>query len=509
MTQLLAEEHVLRKERHGDYRHGDAGLGGVIQPVHGAQQDLAVPVYRTYVSERGVNEEDRRVVQWAINVARANSAAGETSIFDFLRDVLLGDAAVDRPQPHRHAMFEFAMKFQQVTAPVTAKGVEDTAFYRYHRLIALNEVGGDPRRFAFSTAAVHQENLERVRSWPYSMLASSTHDTKRSEDARARIAVLSELPELWRRHVARWSRLNRSKRKQLETGNAPSRNDEYLIYQTLVGVWSPQESTESLLARLQAYLVKAAREAKRATSWMNPNADYEAALGAFAERLLENPEQNAFLRDMAAFAATTTYFGHLNSLVQTALKLTSPGVPDTYQGTELVSLALVDPDNRRAVDYAERARMLEALERTHAEHPNLDALGSAFASPLDGAAKLYVTWRLLQLRREHSELFAQGNYEPLQVSGAQKDHVLAFSRTHGTTTIVVVLARCMAQLLGGEQGLPVGQVWTDTTAALPREVSGSMRDVLTGSEIEAGTSLRLSDAFKHLPIAVWVQRRSD
>jgi (1->4)-alpha-D-glucan 1-alpha-D-glucosylmutase len=247
------------------------------------------PVYRTYVSERGVSDDDRRIVQWAINVARSNSGGVEPSVFDFLREVLL-DESIARSESDRAAMLEFAMKFQQVTAPVTAKGVEDTAFYRYHRLIAINEVGGDPRRFAFSSAALHQENLERARSWPHSMLASSTHDTKRSEDARARIAVISELPEIWHGHVARWSRINRGKRKQLEIGTAPSRNDEYLIYQTLVGVWTPTQAPESLLARLQAYLTKAAREAKRATSWMNPNADYEAGVDAFLAGLIENPE---------------------------------------------------------------------------------------------------------------------------------------------------------------------------------------------------------------------------
>jgi (1->4)-alpha-D-glucan 1-alpha-D-glucosylmutase len=462
------------------------------------------PVYRTYVSERGVNEDDRRVVMWAINVARSNSSAGETSIFDFLRDVLLGDAAVGRPAAHRHAMFEFAMKFQQVTAPVTAKGVEDTAFYRYHRLIALNEVGGDPRRFAFSTAAVHQENLERARSWPYSMLASSTHDTKRSEDARARIAVLSELPELWRRHVTRWSRLNRGKRKQLESGNAPSRNDEYLIYQTLVGVWSPDEPADTLIGRLQAYLVKAAREAKRATSWMNPNAEYEDAIGSFAARLLENPEQNAFLRDFASFAATTTYFGHLNSLVQTALKLTVPGVPDTYQGTESLHFALVDPDNRRPVDYETHARLLDELIRAHSERPDVGALERALSNPFDTRTKLYVTWKLLQLRREHFELFAQGAYEPLQIVGERKDHVLAFARTHGERTMIVVMANRMAQLLRGEQRAPVGDVWADTTVAMVREMSGTLKDALSGAEIRVGASLRVSELFRHLPIAVLI-----
>lgn len=456
------------------------------------------PVYRTYVSDRGVSDDDRRIVQWAINVARSNSGGVEPSVFDFLREVLLGESA-DRSDADRAAMLEFAMKFQQVTAPVMAKGVEDTAFYRYHRLIAVNEVGGDPRRFAFSSTAVHQENLERSRSWPHSMLASSTHDTKRSEDARARIAVISELPDVWHEHVSRWSRINRGKRKQLEAGTAPSRNDEYLIYQTLIGVWNATEAPDTLLARLQAYLTKAAREAKRATSWMNPNADYEAGVDAFLVSLLENPEQNAFVRDFASFAATTTYFGHLNSLAQTVLKHASPGVPDTYQGTEAISLALVDPDNRRPVDYDALERQLTQIERIDAT-----ALAAAFAAPETATAKLYVTWRMLQLRRQFAEVFAFGEYEPLTITGAQKDHVFAFVRKRGDAWIIVVLAKWLALLMKGERALPIGAVWADTQIEWPQAPSGRLTDAFTGATIETQASLRVSQLFAALPIAVLV-----
>ena len=242
------------------------------------------PVYRTYVSHRGVSDEDRRIVNWAVNVARKRSVGAELSVFDFLRDVLLGERGEDRSESMRRAMLEFAMKFQQVTSPVAAKGVEDTALYRYNRLVCLNEVGNDPGRFGTSSAALHQANAERARAWPHSMLATSTHDTKRSEDVRARIAVLSELPDLWKLHLARWTRLNRSKRRQVGDDPAPDREDEYLLYQTLIGVWSPTEDAGALTERLQAYAVKAAREAKRSTSWIAPNAEYEKALGDFIAR---------------------------------------------------------------------------------------------------------------------------------------------------------------------------------------------------------------------------------
>ena len=257
------------------------------------------PVYRTYISQRGVGDEDRRNIHWAVGLARKHSAAAELSLFDFLRDVLLGDAALERPAEHRAAMLEFTMKFQQVTAPVAAKGVEDTAFYRYNRLACLNEVGGDPGRFALSASAMHQANLERARSWPHSLLATSTHDTKRSEDVRARIAVLSELADEWKLHLSRWTRLNRSRRRQVDGGPAPNREDEYLFYQTLLGVWSPDESTASLIARLSEYMVKAAREAKRATSWISPNAEYERALTEFIAAVLEHPERSAFITDFS------------------------------------------------------------------------------------------------------------------------------------------------------------------------------------------------------------------
>jgi (1->4)-alpha-D-glucan 1-alpha-D-glucosylmutase len=460
------------------------------------------PVYRTYVCERGVSAEDRRIVQWAVNVARANSSGGEVSIYDFLRDVLLGDAAKNRPASHARAMLEFAMKFQQVTAPVTAKGIEDTAFYRYNRLVSVNEVGGDPRRLAFSTAAVHQENLERARNWPHSMLATSTHDTKRSEDARARIAVLSELPERWKVHLARWSRLNRSKRRQVESGNAPTRNDEYLIYQTLLGIWTPQEPTESVIARVQAYLVKATREAKRTTSWMNPNTEYEQATGEFAARLLEPSEQNAFLKDFASLAEIVTYFGHLNSLVQTILKLTSPGVPDIYQGTEAMSLALVDPDNRRPVDYEGNQRTLDELAQLRPQATS-ERLSTALGLPHSSDAKMLVTWRLLQLRRELADVFASGSYEPLAVTGTQKNHVLAFARTHEQKTIVVVIAKWMALLMNGELRLPIGDVWGDTSVGIPSQAQ-ELLGVFTGERVRAGgdNTLRLEELFRVAPFAV-------
>lgn len=458
------------------------------------------PVYRTYISPRGVGDEDRRIIHWATGVARRRSTGAEVSVFDFLRAVLLGEAAEGRPASHRQAMLEFAMKFQQVTAPVTAKGVEDTAFYRYHRLVCLNEVGGDPSRFVVTSSGLHQANLERAKAWPHSMLATSTHDTKRSEDVRARIAVLSELPELWQRHLSRWSQLNRSKRRIVDDGPAPDREDEYLLYQVLAGLWSAELDTETTIQRLQAYMTKAGREAKRSTSWINPNAEYEAAVGEFIVQLLSNPERNAFLRDFSSLATTVIFFGRINSLATTALKITAPGVPDFYQGTELPALTLVDPDNRAPVDFESAARQLGSL----AEVSDVSAL----LEDADSArAKLYVTSKLLQLRAAEEQLFANGAYQPLQVEGERKEHVFAFARVHEGRGVIVVLPRWTARLMRGESILPLGDVWGDTTVVIGAALGGAFEETLAVQPVTVEPegeerSVRVAQLFARFPLSV-------
>lgn len=456
------------------------------------------PIYRTYISPRGIGDEDRRIIHWATGLARRRGAGAEVSVFDLLRNVLLGTAPDGRLASYRQAMLEFAMKFQQVTAPVTAKGVEDTAFYRFNRLICLNEVGGDPSRFGVSSSGFHQANLERARLWPHSMLATSTHDTKRSEDVRARIAVLSELPDLWQQHLSRWSQLNRNKRQQVEEAPAPDREDEYLLYQTLTGLWSPTLATDQLIERLQAYLVKAGREAKRSTSWINPNAAYEAAVSEFIVQLLSNPERNAFLRDFSSFAPTIAFFGRINSLVTTVLKITSPGVPDFYQGTELPVFTLVDPDNRAPVDFEAAAMQLESLANV--------SEAAALLAEEDGArVKLYVTSKLLEMRAADPELFALGSYQPLQVDGEKKDHVFAFARMHEGRCCVVIVPRWSARLTGGVTEWPVGEVWGDTRVLLGADVREEMRDVFSARSArgqgEEG-SLRIAEILSAFPLSV-------
>jgi (1->4)-alpha-D-glucan 1-alpha-D-glucosylmutase len=457
------------------------------------------PVYRTYVSHRGVSDEDRRIVNWAVNVARKRSAGVELSVFDFLRDVLLDERSEGRSESTRRAMLEFAMKFQQVTSPVAAKGVEDTALYRYNRLVCLNDVGNDPGRFGTSSAALHQANAERARAWPHTMLATSTHDTKRSEDVRARIAVLSELPDLWKLHLARWTRLNRSKRRQIGDDPAPDRDDEYLLYQTLLGVWSPDEDPAVLTERLQAYVVKAAREAKRSTSWITPNAEYEKALCDFVSELLADPERSAFMKDFRALATTVAFFGRINSLVQTVLKITAPGMPDFYQGTELTALTLVDPDNRRRVDFDAAAAHLDVIER-------LQGSPRGLLWEQEGAAsKLYVIRKLLQLRRADPELFARGDYQALQADGARKEHAFAFARAHEGRSCIVIVPRWTAKLMDAVNELPLGeQVWADTRISTS---ATRMRDVLTEREIATNGAVAVASVFAEFPVAVLVASR--
>ena len=322
------------------------------------------PVYRTYITPGNVSETDRRHVEWAVARARKHSAAADKGVFDFLRDVLLLES--DGPDEYRTSVAAFVMKFQQYTGPVMAKGMEDTALYRYNRLTSLNEVGGEPERFGTTIPAFHHLNGERAKHWPHAMLATSTHDTKRGEDVRARINVLSEIPDEWRGKLARWGRMNRSRRREVDGAQAPSRNDEYLLYQTLLGAWPLDEGdagTEEFRGRIKAYMEKAMREARTHTSWTNVNEEYEQAVADFVDTLLAPAENDLFLDDFLPFQRKLSRLGALNSLSQTFIKLTAPGVPDIYQGNELWDLSLVDPDNRRPVDYELRRRLLSELKR--------------------------------------------------------------------------------------------------------------------------------------------------
>ena len=465
------------------------------------------PVYRTYVAPGRVTVEDRRYVEWAVKQARKHNPAGEPGIYEFIQSVLLLENLDDTNSAFRERVIRLAMNFPQYTAPVTAKGMEDTAFYRYNPLISLNEVGGDPRRYATSLAAFHHANQERARRWPHALLATSTHDTKRSEDVRARINALSELPGEWRAHVARWARINRGRKVEVDGLPAPSANDEYLIYQTVLGAWPLEELDEAGLAafeaRIQAYMLKAVREAKVRTSWLTPNEEYEAAVRSFVASLLSPADWNLFFTDFLPFKARVARLGLYTSLSQALLKFTVPGVPDIYQGNEVWDFSLVDPDNRRPVDYARRAALLEDL-RAFPEAPDWRArVRNLLDTPDDGRAKLYLTWRALRLRARFEAVFRDGEYLPVTVHGERAEHVCAFARRAGGVEVLVVAPRWFARLTEGAVR-PLGDVWVDTALEWEPGRDG-FRDWFTGERHSpVDGRLQLREVLADFPVAVLV-----
>jgi len=471
------------------------------------------PVYRTYINSFEVSEPDRQYIESAISRAKRQNPAISTSVFDFIRDVLLLRFPDTMNEDLKPAWLDFVKRFQQITGPVMAKGVEDTAFYVYNRLVSLNEVGGSPERFGISLEAFHGQNIERCKSRPLAMLATSTHDTKRSGDVRARINVLSEIPELWRKGLSRWSRQNRKFKIMVDGKPAPSRNEEYLLYQTLVGTWPfcrPEEGEfAEFRSRIRAYMLKAMREAKVNSSWINPNTPYEDAAMNFIDLILKNSRHNNFLYDFEVFQRLTTTCGIFNSLSQALLKITSPGIPDVYQGNELWDFSLVDPDNRRSVDYRIRKNLLDELMRLESTAGPLESAREVAASRQDGRIKLHLTWKALNFRRENRDLFESGSYLPLTVEGACQEHVCAFERSVDDNSILVVVPRFCSRLIGESDGLPLGpEIWQDTRIIQPSDIaSSSYRNVFTGEvlhfEHEQGLlSLALQDILSVYPVAM-------
>jgi (1->4)-alpha-D-glucan 1-alpha-D-glucosylmutase len=474
------------------------------------------PVYRTYISENHVSETDQKDIQEAVACAKRQSPGSDFSVLDFVQDALLLNKAETQGKVYRNNVIRFAMKAQQFTSAVMAKGLEDTSFYRYHRLDSLNEVGGDPRRFGESVEVFHAKMAERAKSWPHSMLETSSHDTKRSEDVRARMNVLSEVPAQWGKAVRRWRELNHGKRRLVDDVLAPSRNDEYLLYQTLVGAWpfdGDQAGDSCFRDRIKQYMLKAVREAKEKSSWANPNANYESAVTAFVDEMLTaSGGENEFLNSFAAFQQSIARVGMLNSLSQTLLKLTCPGVPDLYQGTELWDLSLVDPDNRRPVDYSRRARILKEMEDWPTSPESLKAHLLDLTSHMsDGRIKMYLTWKTLNLRKQRPELFLRGDYLSLKVQGPKAEHLLAFSRRCEGTELVVAVPRLCAKLADGEGVFPAAQDWwKDTRVELnPHNGRRTWRNVFTTARpspdnFEQKELFQAAALFADFPVAIVV-----
>ncbi|SDT47138.1 malto-oligosyltrehalose synthase [Bradyrhizobium canariense] len=449
---------------------------------------LHFPVYRTYLASTGPTAPDRALISETIEKARAEWFAADEGIFDFLRDTLTMDLIGPGRPPHSTPRVRrFALKTQQFTGPMMAKSLEDTSFYRYQRLLALNEVGGDPAAKALSTDVFHEAMKVRASEWPHGMTATATHDTKRGEDARARLIALTEIPGEWTSAVARWKVLN-APHLVIEGGmRAPSATSEYMLYQALLGAWPLGGRDNVFLERMQAYALKAAREGKQETSWLNPNEAYEAGLKIFIARILDRSVSAEFLNSLETLARRVSLLGALNSLSQITLKATIPGVPDFYQGTEFWDLSLVDPDNRRPVDFTERAAVLAKMET-----PDWNSLVQSWSS---GHLKLAWTRHLLKLRNELAELFTHGDYQPLEVTGAHRDHVIAFARHHGRDAVITAVTKSFAPLSQGGRAWPSAEGFDGWLNLSAYSVEG------IGSE-SGQAELPLSALFRHLPVAV-------
>ncbi|RJQ56795.1 MAG: malto-oligosyltrehalose synthase [Nitrospiraceae bacterium] len=470
------------------------------------------PVYRTYIRPSGVNDRDRKYIESAVSKAMRRNPAINESVFNFLKDVLLLDCPDYLGDDDRKEWLDFTMRFQQITGPVMAKGVEDTAFYVYNRFVSLNEVGGSPDRFGTLPETFHGQNIERMKYWPHALITTATHDTKRGEDVRARLNVLSEVPDEWRQRLVSWSKINIKKKTVLEGQRLPDRNDEYLLYQTLIGSWpvDRMDRTEydKFKQRIREYMLKAVREAKVNSSWISLNSVYEDAVMVFIEKLMEPYPGNQFLNDFMPFQKKISHYGMFNSLSQTLLKIASPGVPDFYQGTELWDFSLVDPDNRRPVDYLKRTALLEEIKRREAGNGLQELAKDLLMNKDDGRIKMYLVRRALNYRRVNRELFEEGEYVPLDVEGLLKDHVCAFARKKEDKTIVVAVPRLLTRLVPPGSP-PLGEeVWHDTCIVIPFEEREMVyRSVFTGENAAvAGRDgrqvLRLSDVFGNFPAAL-------
>ena len=466
-----------------------------------------LPIYRTYIKSFEVSPRDRAYLEKVMEEVAARHPSFDPTALDFVQRVLLLDFSPGLEEEQKKEWLRFVMKWQQFTGPIMAKGLEDTALYVYNPLISLNEVGTDFQ--VVTPEDFHRFNQSRRENWPYSLNATSTHDTKRSEDVRARINVLSEIPREWEACLQRWSALNQSQKHYVNGRAVPDANEEYFLYQTLLGAWPlHEEELPEFKERFKAYVIKAAREAKVHTRWIAPNPEHESALLAFVEVLLEEDDNHQFLKDFRKFQARLAYLGALGSLSQVLLKIASPGVPDFYQGTELWDFSLVDPDNRRLVDFQERPRLLRELKKKGAKNP-ASFIREMLRHWPRGGIKLFVTYKALNFRRAHLDLFLEGDYLPLATRGPHGKNVVAFARRRENTWVLVVAARFFAKILAGKNHYSESRGWRETFLSLPQEAPGVWRNILTGEPLESrqhqqskSQVLPLAHLLRHLPVAL-------
>jgi len=459
------------------------------------------PVYRTYMDKDVASEADRSYITIAIERAK-QSSPGLLNELRFIERFLLLSFGSDFPEEERDQWIHFVMRFQQLTGPLMAKGFEDTALYVYNRLLSLNEVGGSPDKFGISTFEFHDFNQKRAEFWPHTLNATSTHDTKRGEDARARINVLSEIPKDWERNLKTWSKINRKAKSKVNGSWVPDRNDEYFLYQTLIGSFPfHKEEYPTFIERLKEYVIKAVREAKIHTAWLKPDAGYEGAYLSFVEKTLHPSDGNPFLKEFLPFQTRIAHYGVLNSLSQTVIKLTSPGVSDFYQGTELWDFSFVDPDNRRPVDFQRRRRYLGEI-RKKADSDILSLIEGILRSKEDGRIKLFLIHRGLRVRKERACLFREGAYIPLDTIGQSRDHIIAYARRLDSGWVVTVAPRFLSGLIK-EGKYPLGQqTWQDTCIVLPQRSPTRWQNAMTDQVVESQGELLVGEALAHFPVAL-------
>ncbi len=501
ISQLARLTREALRSLEGRCEHSETRLREVLVEVI-----ASFPVYRTYDDPNGLSEEDEKV--WLLALQRARKRGGHLAAeIEGLGKIIKACSRSEAKRTASTAAQALILRLQQYTGPAMAKGFEDTALYLYNRLISLNEVGGSPGRFGDSVEEFHAFNEKRHVSWPSSMSTTSTHDTKRGEDARARINVLSEIPAEWEARVRAWRAMNSRHTAKCEGRVTPDANLEYLIYQSLIGAWPFGSSDhEGFTGRMKAFAVKAAREAKARTSWDDPDGCTEEAIESFVEAILDESRTGDFLTDFRRFMEKVSHYGVLNSLSQTLIKLASPGVPDIYQGSELWNLSLVDPDNRRPVDFHMFEKHLDEILETYREDP-LGTVADLLSSPGDGRLKLFLTHRGLLARKENIAVFSEGSYIPIESRGEFGRHVVAFARSHGSGTALAVAPRLLTGVVKTDE-LPLGdKAWGDTQIVLPDTLSsgsGASRwhHAITGEVIATEGTLRLAEVLRHFPVAL-------
>ncbi len=490
-------KRILSKDRHGS----DLTIYGLKKAF--IEILVLFPVYRTYISRDLSRSSDPSFIREAAQKARGRNPDLLQEI-NFIEKVLLLQFGDYLSEKDKEDWLHFVMRFQQFTGPNMAKGLEDTTLYVYSRLLSLNEVGGNPGEFGTSLEAFHAMNRMRASISPYAMNASSTHDTKRGEDARARIHVLSEIPLEWEKRIKAWNRMNRKRKKRLDHKEVPDRNDEYFLYQTLIGAFPPDETEYAVFVeRMKSAIVKSIREAKVHTAWLKPDSAYEDAFVAFIEEILTPSGRNEFLREFIPFQRKVAYYGMFNSLSQTLIKMTSPGIPDFYQGSELWDLNLVDPDNRRPVDFERRKECLSNVaDRSRRDMSQL--LSDLLLHWEDGRIKLFLIFRVLKARREHADLFQKGDYLPLSASGRFADHLVAFARKRENAWAVTLCPRFLTEVTG-EGESPLGpDAWSDTRVPIPEEAPVLWREAITGREIKGGRAFTIGEILKDYPAALLI-----